>query len=164
MSGQYIVGLDPAGNPIYSDNYDDVELYNDGDSHSSNKPLVLDSSDDAISKLAKDLNMKLDDETKDYLTQYYLNERSNKNAWDRQMDASNTQYQRAVADLRKAGINPFLALQSLSGSSPTSSGQSVQGGLYTSRKNQVDQNSKDVVTRIMTVLGVVAAAIISAML
>ena len=126
--------------------------------------LVTDSSNDAISKLANDLNMKLDPTTKDYLTEYYLNEQSNQNAWNRQLDASNTQYQRAVADLRKAGLNPFLALQSLQGSVPSSSGQSVQGGLYTSRRNQQTQNIKDVAGRIMAVLGVIAAAVIGAML
>lgn len=125
--------------------------------------MVKDSGDDAISKLANDLNLKLDDTTKDYLVQYALNEESNKKAWQRQMDASNTQYQRAVEDLRKAGLNPFLALQSLQGSVPSSSGQSVQGGLYTSRRNQATQNAKDSVGKVLGVLATIAAAVVMAM-
>lgn len=125
--------------------------------------MVKDSGDDAISKLANDLNLKLDDTTKDYLVQYALNEESNKKAWQRQMDASNNQYQRAVADLRKAGLNPFLALQSLQGSVPSSSGQSVQGGLYTSRRNQATQNAKDSVGKVLGVLATIAAAVVMAM-
>lgn len=125
--------------------------------------MVKDSGDDAISKLANDLNLKLDDTTKDYLVQYALNEESNKKAWQRQMDASNTQYQRAVEDLRKAGLNPFLALQSLQGSVPSSSGQSVQGGLYTSRRNQATQNAKDSIGKVLGVLATIAAAVVMAM-
>lgn len=130
----------------------------------SGDSLVKDSSQDAISKMANDLNVKLDSSTKDYLMQHYLNEQSNKNAWNRQLDASNTQYQRAVADLRKAGINPFLAIQSLSGSTPSSSGQSVQGGLITSKQNQQSQNASNIARGIITVLGIIAGAVISAML
>lgn len=130
----------------------------------SGDSLVKDSSQDAISKMANDLNVKLDSSTKDYLMQYYLNEQSNKNAWNRQLDASNTQYQRAVADLRKAGINPFLAIQSLSGFTPSSSGQSVQGGLITSKQNQQSQNASNIARGIITVLGIIAGAVIRAML
>lgn len=126
--------------------------------------LVQDNTDDAIAKLANDLNLKLDDTTKDYLVQHTLNEHSAENAWKREMEASNTQYQRAMEDIRRAGLNPFLAIQSLSGSSPSSNAQSVTGGLYTSRKNQQEQNTKDIAGKVMTVLGIIAAAVIGAML
>lgn len=134
------------------------------DDRLGNGPLINDSENDAIEKLAKDLNIKLSDETKDYLTQYYLNEKSAENSYKRSLDASNTQYQRAVADLRKAGLNPFLAIQSLSGSAPSSQTASVQGGIYTSRTNQKTQSGTQAATSILGVLGIIAAALIHALL
>ena len=114
--------------------------------------MVNDSGDFNMHKLESILNSSLDDSTKDYLVQWMLGEKSNQIAWDRQMDASNTQYQRAVADLQKAGLNPFLALQSLGGSTPSSSGQSVSGGLMTSKSN----NQRDYQANVMKVLALLA--------
>lgn len=45
-------------------------------------------------------------------------------AWEEQM--SNTSYQRAVADMRKAGINPIMAFQQ--GGASTPSGSSANSG------------------------------------
>lgn len=132
--------------------------------NTGSEPIVTDSGDDAISKLAQELNIKLDDTTKDYLVQYMLQEQSEQNSFQRSLDAEAEKYQRTVKDLQKAGLNPFLALQSLSGSTPSSSGQSISGGLYTSKKNVDKQNSKDLSATMMRMLAIVAAAFIGALL
>lgn len=52
-------------------------------------------------------------------------------AWERSMYASNTSIQRAVADLKKAGLNPALAAtSSLAASSPTSAMAQSSLGSY----------------------------------
>lgn len=131
------------------DNGDD--LFNDGSNLGSSP------AEGEIQKLAQELGLKLNASTKDYLLQYYFNEKSRQNAFADSMHASNTQYQRAVEDLKKAGLNPFLVLSGLNATAPTSSSNGVSGGAFVQQmKNQKDQENKVLSILAMVALGVLA--------
>ena len=74
-------------------------------------------------------------------------------AWKRQMDASNSAYQRATADLRKAGLNPILALGS-SASTPSASA----GAGVSSARGVASLNSENVVSQFKSLVKSLASS------
>lgn len=138
-----------------------LQRQTDGDPN--NNSIVADSGQDEISRLARELNIKLDDTSKDYLYQYYLSNKNSENAFNRELYASSTQYQRVVEDLKKAGLNPFLAFDSLRGSGASSSSGSISGGLLTDKQNSKREQGQKYTQTIVSILGMIAAAAIYAL-
>lgn len=73
---------------------------------------------------AEQAQKQMDYQTNSMYLASELNQKSADIAWEREMQASNTQYQRAVADLKEAGLNPTLALTG-GASTPSASAMSV---------------------------------------
>lgn len=72
-------------------------------------------------------NRDFDRELKLMQMQMDYNSQQNDKAWAREMEASNTSYQRAVKDLIAAGLNPYLAYQQGGSGTPSLSAASVSG-------------------------------------
>lgn len=121
--------------------------------------LFNDSGDSAIYDLARQLNLRIDPQTKDYLTQYYLQEKGSENAMARSREFNREQYSDMVEGLRKAGLNPMLALQGLNGANMMQ-GQSTQSGLYTQARNSQNQTNANLAGSIIgTILMAIAIVI-----
>lgn len=127
----------------------------------SGSSIVQDSGQDEITKLANDLNLRLDDSTKDLLIQYYLQEKGSENAMGRSREFNQNQYSDMIAGLRKAGLNPFLAVQGLQGANMMQ-GQSSQIGTNTQQKiasqNRGASTAASVIGSILMAIAIVVAA------
>lgn len=68
---------------------------------------------------------------------YNSNEAQKQRDWEEMM--SNTQYQRAVADIKAAGLNPWLAVQSsgMAGNTPSGSSASASSGSAAQANNKM---------------------------
>lgn len=144
---------DPDG--LYEDESSDTGLIT-----GSVTPLVKDSGGAVIENLAKDLDLRLDEQTKDYLMQYYLDEKKAQNTQLRQSQAERDYYPNLIAGLQKAGLNPMLALSGLSGGGTGASSGSTTGGLFTSSANSKRQAAANTGSKMLQVLSMIAMAII----
>lgn len=97
------------------------------------------------------------------LIDYYMTRDSEKTARDWTASREDTQYQRLIADLDKAGISPYI----LSGATPgvsSSVGKSYSGSQMTSSENNRKTTDAANLKGLLGVLGVIIAATIHAII
>lgn len=93
---------------------------------------------DLDSLLSSDPN-KLPSTLQDLYWQYILNEKSLNSAYQRELDADSSKYQRLVDDLKKAGINPIFALGGASAGNINSQSASYNTGFETTRYHKASE-------------------------
>lgn len=108
----FLYGSETEGIFDYSQGFapSDTESFSDFDNYASD---ALDAANDAAlqqqqaAQSSADRSMEYENEQFDKYTQWQ--ERMAETAWNREMKAANTSYQRMMADLKAAGLNPKLA-------------------------------------------------------
>lgn len=114
-------------------------------------------------------NQSNDESLKDLYWDYLLSEKSANDAYQRELLADSSKYQRLVADLKKAGLNPMFALGGASSGNISSQSNSYSSAQETRRfhrasetlsyeqlKEQKRKNNMDFIANILKV--VVSAA------
>lgn len=118
-----VISTDGTTTSITSPGTTGTHTYNYG------APIVKSSEDDLLTRTANDLGLRLDEGTKDAIVQYILSEKGAENAQARSLEFNREQYSALVEGLKRAGLNPFLAIQGLNGANMMS-GQSQSSGKY----------------------------------
>lgn len=128
----------------------------------ANQQLVQEHTGSAFDEWVKSKGFNLTEDTKDFLYQWYASEQEQNSAWQKTLEMDSSKYQRAVQDMKKAGLNPFLLLSN-GASSPNLSAANVQGGSYASRKNAQTQAAAQGIGSALGLIGAIIGACIIAM-
>lgn len=96
------------------------------------------------------------------LIDYYMTKDSEKSARDWTASREDTTYQRLIEDLRKAGVSPYV-LSGATGSVSSSTGKSYSGSQMVSQENNRNNQGQNNVRSILSLLGIVVAAMIYAL-
>lgn len=156
--------MDASGKGAMVEAFEDRQREN----RSVSSAQSISSGDDVLGFLNS--NYLKDPASRDLLFSYMLSEKSANSAYQRELQADSTKYQRLVNDLTKAGINPLYALSGASAGSVTSSGSSFSSGYRAQHESEYDRKQsesnkeKDVASNIVRGILVAAAAVLGALL
>ena len=119
---------------------------------------------DSVEQWARDNGYRMHPDTKDILYNQFFNEKDTRSAWERTMTADNTKYQRAVADMKAAGLNPFLLMSGGASGAGTSSPGSVGSGSISALRSSKNQKDAQNLSSILQIIGSISQAVLMGIL